>query len=132
MSQPMIAASFNPPISTDTLQRHYRAELDAGKREAVAAVGAKLLSKALAGNLTAMIFYLRTQGGWAVRHEIGGPDGQPLNVSIDLTGFLADKSEEELTAIEQFLSALAAAGGINVPGLLSGGDPASQGAEASA
>jgi hypothetical protein len=128
MSQKMIAASFDPPISEDTLQRHYRAELDAGKREAVAAVGGRLLAKAMAGNLTAMIFYLRTQGGWAAKHEFSGPGGQPLRV--DLTAFLADKDEDDCRAIEQVLAALAAAGGVDVAGLLSVGNSASQGQEA--
>jgi hypothetical protein len=94
-------------------------------------VGAKLLAKALAGNLTAMIFYLRTQGGWAAKHELTGPGGGPLQ-TIDLTAFLADKTEEELAAIEQFLTALAAAGGVDVAGLLGLGDPASQDATAAA
>lgn len=125
MSQQMIAASFDPPISTDTLQRHYRAELDAGKREAIAAVGGRLLAKAMAGNLTAMIFYLRTQGGWAAKHEISGPGGGPLR-TIDLTAFLADKDEDECAAIERVLEALAAAGGLDVPALLGQRDPASQ------
>jgi hypothetical protein len=129
MSQDMIAASFDPPISTDTLQRHYRAELDAGKREAIAAVGGRLLAKAMAGNLTAMIFYLRTQGGWAAKHEISGPGGQPLKV-IDLTAFLADKDEDECRAIEQVLDALAAAGGIDVASLVGERAPASEGQEA--
>lgn len=127
MSQQMIAASFEPPISTDTLQRHYRAELDAGKRDAVAAVGGRLLAKAMAGNLTAMIFYLRTQGGWTAKHELTGPNGQPLR-AFDLSGFLADKDEDECRAIEQALAALAAAGGIDVAGLLGVGAPASEGA----
>lgn len=130
MSQPMIAASFEPPISIDTLTRHYRAELDAGQREAVATVGAKLLAKALSGNLTAMIFYLRTRGGWATQHQVTGPGGGPLQ-TIDLTAFLADKSEEELANFEQFLSALATAGGIDIPSLLGVGAPASEGAPAS-
>lgn len=129
MSQEMIANALG--VSTDTLQRHYRKEFNEGKREAVASVGAKLLSKALAGNLTAMIFYLRTQGGWAVRHEHTGPNGGPLQ-TIDLTAFLADKSEEELAQIEQVLDALATAGGVDVAGLLGLGATASEDAPAGA
>lgn len=127
MSQEMIASAIG--VSVDTLQRHYRAELDAGKREAIAAVGGKLLAKAMAGNLTAMIFYLRTQGGWSAKHEITGPGGGPLR-TVDLTAFLADKSEEELAQFEHFLEALATAGGLDVAGLLDVGAPAGEGAPA--
>lgn len=35
-----------------------------GKARAIATVGSKLLNQARDGNLTAMIFYLKTQAGW--------------------------------------------------------------------
>jgi hypothetical protein len=117
-------------ISTDTLQRHYLDDFNEGKRQAIAAVGAKLLSKALAGHTAEMIFYLKTQGGYSTKMEVSGPGGEPIRQRIDLTGFLAGKSEEELGAIESVLEALAAAGGIDVAGMLGVGDRAGAGSEA--
>lgn len=89
MNQDMIAAALD--LSVDTLQRHYRKELDAGRREAVAAVGAKLLSRALAGHPACMIYYLKTQGKWTQRIEHVGADGKPIEF-IDLSRL----SDEEL------------------------------------
>jgi hypothetical protein len=118
MSHEMIAASFEPPISIDTLKRHFRKELDDGKREAVAAVGGKLLAKAMGGNMTAMIFYLRTQGKWNTRVELSGPDGGPIQ-HLDLSPILANFSDEQLALIEPILEQLLTAAGID----LDGGDP---------
>lgn len=110
MSHEMIAASFEPPISIDTLKRHFRRELDEGKREAVAAVGGKLLARAMAGNMTAMIFYLRTQGKWNTRIEHTGPDGGPIQ-HIDISAKLRELSDEQLDALEPVLDLLLASGG---------------------
>ncbi|WP_434619950.1 hypothetical protein [Tabrizicola sp. M-4] len=41
-----------------------------GKARAVGAVAQSLVTKARAGNVTAMIFYLKTQGGWRETVEI--------------------------------------------------------------
>lgn len=51
-------------MSVDSLARHYREELDLGKVEAVANVGRTVYQQAIAGNMTAAIFFLKTQGGW--------------------------------------------------------------------
>lgn len=44
----------------------------------------KLLEQIKAGNMTAIIFYLKTQGkdrGYVERQEISGPDGSPVVVN---------------------------------------------------
>ena len=41
-----------------------------GKARAVGSVAQSLITKARAGNVTAMIFYLKTQGGWRETQEI--------------------------------------------------------------
>lgn len=125
-SKEAIAATIG--VSVATLHRHYRAELDDGLNEAVATVGAKLLGKALEGNLTAMIFFLKTRGkgAYSQRIEHTGADGGPLR-HVDLSGFLAGKSDDELAALLPLLEQLAAAAGT---GDESGGDIVGAGAAA--
>lgn len=109
-SQELIANQLG--IGVKTLRQHFRKELDAGKFEAVATVGGKLLQKALGGNLTAMIFYLRTQGKWNTRIEHTGADGGPIETrQVDLSEALDGITEEQLAAIEPILERLIAAGG---------------------
>ncbi len=50
--------------SVDSLSRHCRHELDAGKAETIAKVAGNLVQKALSGDTTSAIFYLKTQAGW--------------------------------------------------------------------
>jgi hypothetical protein len=47
-----------------TLRTHFRDELDRGVAEAKATIAGYLLVAAKAGNVTAQIFYLKTQGHW--------------------------------------------------------------------
>lgn len=68
-------------ISKPTLREHFREELDVGKARTITKVAASLVRQALAGNVTAMIFYLKCQAGWrespqALEHS--GPNGTPL------------------------------------------------------
>lgn len=50
--------------SVDALAKRCREELDIGKAETLAKVAGTLVQKALAGDTTSAIFYLKTQGGW--------------------------------------------------------------------
>jgi hypothetical protein len=55
-----------------------------GRARAVGAVAQSLITKARAGNVTAMIFYLKTQGGWRETLEVarGRQDpGEALDLS---------------------------------------------------
>ena len=65
-----------------------------GKARAIGAVAQSLVTKARAGNVTAMIFFLKTQGGWRETVEVAKAQPQPNEV-IDLSGF----SDADLTAI---------------------------------
>lgn len=49
-----------------------------GKARAVGSVAQSLVSKAKAGNVTAMIFYLKTQGGWRETQEIAHTGIEPI------------------------------------------------------
>ena len=112
-------------ISRDTLDRHFKTELSLGRFQAVAKVGTKLLEKALQGNMTAMIFYLKTQGKWSQRLELSGPGGGAIP-TVDLSNFLAGKSDEELAVLEPLLEQLLIASGLEL-----GQDDAGLGAPAS-
>jgi len=53
-------------ICVDTLVKHYRSEIDNGKTNAVHEIANKLYNKAVdQDDLSAQIFYLKTQGGWS-------------------------------------------------------------------
>jgi hypothetical protein len=115
-SADMIATTLG--ISRNTLYRHFSGEMQKGKAEAVSTVGAKLLQKALAGDRTCMIFYLKTQGKWSSRLELSGPGGGPI-ATVDLTSKLREMSDDQLAALEPLLAALLAESGDGV----AGGDP---------
>lgn len=77
------------PISDTTLRLHFRGELDRGLIKTKMRVGAALVRTALgveptehhagyAGNVTAQIFYLKTQAGWKEPQAPQAPaDDQP-------------------------------------------------------
>lgn len=64
-----------------------REAYDRGRAKALAMVGGGLLKKALGGNLTAMIFYMKAQAGWRDQNqqvELTGKGGGPIETK-DLT-----------------------------------------------
>ena len=62
ISQEQIAAVIG--ITHETLNKYYKTELETSKSKAIAKIGGTLYNKALKGDNTCMIFYLKTQGGW--------------------------------------------------------------------
>lgn len=52
------------PISDKTVRKYFRKELETARVEAVGAVAGRLFKKAMDGDTAAMIFYLKTRGGW--------------------------------------------------------------------
>ena len=62
LTQEQIAAIFGK--SVETIVKHCRDELDAGKAETIAKVAGTLVNKALKGDTASAIFYLKTQAGW--------------------------------------------------------------------
>ena len=70
--------------SVDTLTRNERMNeaLQVGKAETLAKVAGSLVKKALNGDTTSAIFYLKTQGGWKETsvQELTGKDGDPIQV----------------------------------------------------
>lgn len=67
-------------ISEPTLGKFYRAELDSGAIKANSAVAKTLYNKAINGDSSACMFWLKCRAGWREtdRHEITGAGGAPL------------------------------------------------------
>lgn len=51
-------------VSADTIERHFKEELAAGKPQAIANVAQTLYKIAIGGNVAACIFWLKAQGKW--------------------------------------------------------------------
>jgi hypothetical protein len=94
VSQDAIAAIMD--VSIETIRRHYKKEFDQGKAEAVAKLGAEVLTQALNGDKRSRNFYLRTQGaryGWSSKIEITGKEGGPIE-TVDLSRLTDEQLEE--------------------------------------
>ena len=67
-------------ISEPTLRKHFREELDTSKARANAVISQSLFKLAREGNVTAQIFWLKTQAGWKETNhvELTGKDGDKL------------------------------------------------------
>lgn len=73
-------------ISIPTLRKAFRSELETGLAETNAKVAESLFNQALAGNVTAQIFWLKTRAGWREtdRLELTGADGGPIQGGVVL------------------------------------------------
>jgi hypothetical protein len=117
-------------ISRSALYVHFKEEIAAAKADACAEIGMSLFAKAKSGDGASQRFFLVTQGGgdWSpkVKHEHSGLDGGPIQtVNVDLTEFLAGKTEAELAIAENLLTQLlgAATGGDGIASGDLGFDP---------
>jgi hypothetical protein len=72
-------------ISSDTLVKHYRTELDDGRIDANAAIAQSLYQSAKNGNTTAQMFWLKTRGKWkeVTQHEITGANGAEIGITVE-------------------------------------------------
>ena len=70
-------------ISEPTLRKHYRDELDTSKAKANAVISQSLFKLARKANVTAQIFWLKTQAGWKETNH------------VELTGKAGDKLFDE-------------------------------------
>jgi hypothetical protein len=89
--------------SRSTIDRHFKRELKVGRIKVKLAIGTNLTQKALRGNLTAQIFWLRTQAKWNVRVEHTGPDGGAIK-TFDLSALGSDEKRVLLAVIDQLLA----------------------------
>lgn len=105
ITQPQIATILG--VSEDTLQRHYRDELDTGAAKANMQVANNLFSIATSkgsGAVAAAIFWMKTRARWREvdRLEVSGPDGGPIQTetkSLDVSRL----SREEREALKRTL-----------------------------
>lgn len=74
-------------VSVDTLTKYYKKQLDRGRIEANAAVAGTMYSKAMTGDVGAMMFWLKTQAQWSEKNttELTGEGGSPINIKV-ITG----------------------------------------------
>jgi hypothetical protein len=70
-------------IDSKTLRKHYRKELDHSVAKANAKMGGVLYNKALAGDTTAMIFWMKTRAGF--REKQDEQKQPPTSVNITFT-----------------------------------------------
>lgn len=86
-------------MSTDTLLKYYRSELDLGLSKANAAVGGKIYSEAMKGKAWACTLWAKARMGWVTeRHEHSGPNAgaieiDEVSVADDLVAELLAKAE---------------------------------------
>ena len=81
MTQEQIGAMLGK--SVDSLDRHCREDLDAGKAEIIAKVAGSLVRKAMNGDTASAIFYLKTQARWKETHLLGSDPDHPLAIHIN-------------------------------------------------
>lgn len=107
----LIAEELN--LSEDTLERHYRSELDRGLLKINARIGGRLAKAALDGCKTRQIFWMKTRAGWkdTSRLEHSGPNGAPIPHSAPIEADFSKLSREEKRTLEQLLSKAAEAAG---------------------
>lgn len=76
----LIKGANGRPISEPTMRKNFAVELDTGKLRANVKVAQTLYKKAIAGDTTSIIFWLKAQAGWKdmQRVELTGNNGGPV------------------------------------------------------
>lgn len=69
-------------INHSTLIKHYRKELDQANHKANAQVGGALFKKAIGGDTTAMIFWMKTRAKWREGDEPKPAESQAITINI--------------------------------------------------
>ncbi len=74
-------------ICEPTLRKHFSMELGIGKSKAIAKVAETLYKKAIGGDTTSIIFFLKSQAGWTDRQhvELTGANGGPMQSITTVT-----------------------------------------------
>ena len=85
-----------------TLRKHFRAELDRGVAEANAVIAGCLFATAKAGNIAAMIFWMKTRGRWREQPPANNADADSDAGSSSEVLVLPDNNRDpELTRVLQ-------------------------------
>ena len=85
--QPTLAKILG--MSTETMSKYYREELDTAKAQANAMIAGRLYKKAMDGDTTAMIFWLKTQARWRETIDISNDDGSLQQAPIQQAVLIA-------------------------------------------
>ena len=85
--QPTLAKILG--MSTETLTKYYRDELDTAKAQANASIAGRLYKKAMDGDTSAMIFWLKTQAKWRETIDISNEDGSLQQAPIQQAVLIA-------------------------------------------
>ena len=73
-------------ITSKTLRKHYRKELDLSTAEAVAAVGGALFNKAVGGDTAAICFFLKTRGNFREKDRDEDKAAvEPMSISFNVS-----------------------------------------------
>jgi AraC-like DNA-binding protein len=98
-------------ISSRTLQRHFKPEIEDCETDLEEKLGKTAVQKAINGDGPMLRFLLATRfkGRWSpkIQHQHTGADGGPIR-TVDLAPLIEGKSEEELKALDELLDSLAA------------------------
>ena len=71
-------------INDDTLKKYYEEELVKGKTRAVVNMGGALYRAGINGNVTAMIFYLKTQDRWTEAIEMEAESTTKIRYTMEI------------------------------------------------
>ena len=85
--QPTLAKILG--IATETMSKYYRDELDTAKAQANAQIAGRLYKKAMDGDTTAMIFWLKTQARWRETIDLSNEDGSLQQAPIQQAVLIA-------------------------------------------
>ena len=85
--QPTLAKILG--MATETMSKYYRDELDTAKAQANAQVAGRLYKKAMDGDTTAMIFWLKTQARWRETIDLSNEDGSLQQAPIQQAVLIA-------------------------------------------
>lgn len=98
-------------ISKRTVVNHFAEEVAKGKPSGISIAAGQLFRKVMEGNLTAIIFYLKTQGGFNDRsaHQFVNGNGEPIDIDVNLN--LKAATDAELDILDRFLTDAIAASG---------------------
>lgn len=101
-TQEQIGALIGKSVDCMTKNPRSAEALRAGRAETIAKVAGTLVRKALGGDTTSAIFYLKTQGGWSEKHNLDhtSSDGSMRPLSFDPKALSSDALRELLAAIE--------------------------------
>lgn len=100
-------------ITSKTMRKHYRTELDQAVAKANATIGGALFNKAKGGDTTAMIFWMKTRAQWSERTIVDNTSSDGTMTPQPAAVFnLTNLSDEDLAAYERLSNIAAIPGGV--------------------